>query len=281
MKFLKLSRLNVSTKSQRRGAVERSALQVGGVPVSVVRKDIKNIHLAVYPPDGRVRVAVPLHVNDEAVRLAVVDKLRWIKRQQSEFETQVRQSQREMVTGESHYFWGRRYRLNVVSHDGPSRVEVHGTKTIELYVRPDLDAGQRRRVLTEWYRKQLKTKVPNLIAEWEPVVGVDVADWGVKKMKTKWGSCSIEARRIWLNLELAKKPLECLEYIVVHEMVHLLEPQGSLRSWTASCPAGVCIGTRSIAPHWRMRAGSTRGSEKAKRWQPLVWILARTSSIHL
>ena len=191
--------------------------------VDVVRKDIKNLHLAVYPPDGRVRVAVPLLTDDEAVRLAVVDKLGWIKRQQKHFAQQPRQSQREMVTGESHYVWGHRYLLEVIRHAGPNHVQVCGSSTLELYVRPDADAGRRRRILAEWYREQLKTQVPELIAKWEPMIGVEVNDWGVRKMKTKWGSCSIGARRIWLNLELAKKPAACLEYIVVHEMVHLLE----------------------------------------------------------
>lgn len=201
----------------------RHVLEVGGLAVDVVRKDIKNLHLAVYPPKGRVRVAVPLHVDDDAVRLAVVDKLAWIHRQRADFERQPRQSKREVVTGESHYLWGRRYRLSVVEHDGPARVRVHGTSRLALHVRPGTSADRRQRVLTEWYRDELKARVPELIARWEPALGVEVAAWGVRKMKTKWGSCTIGARRIWLNLELAKKPPECLEYIVVHEMVHLLE----------------------------------------------------------
>lgn len=202
---------------------ELKTVLVGGISVDVVRKDIKNLHLAVYPPDGRVRVAVPLHTDDEAVRLAIVDKLGWIKRKQRGFVEQVRQSQREMVTGESHYVWGRRYLLNVIRHTGPNRVRINGPSRLDLYVRPDADEERRRNVLTEWYRDQLKGEVPELIAKWEPVIGVKVADWGVRKMKTRWGSCLNEKGRIWLNLELAKKPITCLEYIVVHEMVHLLE----------------------------------------------------------
>lgn len=202
---------------------ERKHAEVGGITVDVVRKDIKNLHLAVYPPDGRVRVAAPLHTGDEAVRLAVIDRLGWIKRQQRHFARQPRQSQREMVTGESHYVWGRRYLLSVTCHPGPNRVQVRGGSRLDLYVRPDAGADRRREILTAWYRQQVKERVPGLIARWEPVIGVQVADRGVKKMKTKWGSCSIQARRLWLNLELAKKPPACLEYIVVHEMVHLLE----------------------------------------------------------
>jgi predicted metal-dependent hydrolase len=191
--------------------------------VDVVRKDIKNLHLAVYPPDGRVRVAAPLLVDDDAVRLAVVDRLAWIRRQRTAFERQQRQSRREMVTGESHFLWGQRYLLDVVEREGPFEVRVRNGRTIELSVRPEADRARREHALTEWYRDEIKARVPGLITSWEPVMDVDVADWGVKRMRTKWGSCSIEARRIWLNLELAKKPPECLEYIVVHEMVHLLE----------------------------------------------------------
>lgn len=202
---------------------DRNTLHVGGLAVDVDRKDIKNLHLAVYPPDGRVRVAAPLSVDDDAVRLAVVDRLAWIKRQQAAFEGQRRQSEREVVTGESHYLWGRRYRLNVTERDTPYAVRLSGHATIELSVRPATSRQRREQVLLDWYRDEVKARVPALIEAWEPVLGVEVADWGVKRMRTKWGSCSIEARRIWLNLELAKKPPECLEYIVVHEMVHLIE----------------------------------------------------------
>ncbi len=191
--------------------------------VDVVRKDIKNLHLAVYPPAGRVRVAVPLTVNDDAVRLAVIGKLSWIKRQQAKFDQQPRQSQREMVSGESHYYLGKRYRLRVIKHDGAGKVAIRNNSIMELHVRPDTNAEQRERVLQGWYRDRLKALIPSLIEKWQPVLGVDVADWGIKRMKTKWGTCNITARRIWLNLELAKKPVKCLEYIVVHEMVHLLE----------------------------------------------------------
>lgn len=204
-------------------SIDRTQIEVSGIPVEVVRKDIKNLHLGVYPPVGRVRVAVPLRLDDEAVRMAVVTKLGWIKRQQAGFEEQKRQSEREMVTGESHYFEGRPYRLDVIEHDGPASVSLRGTEWIELRVRPGSDRAQREAVLQRWYRKHLKDQIPTLIEKWELVVGVSVADWGIKKMKTKWGSCNITARRIWLNLELAKKPYPCLEYILMHEMVHLLE----------------------------------------------------------
>lgn len=198
-------------------------IKVSGLTVDVVRKDIKNLHLAVYPPAGRVRVAAPLRVNDEAVRLAVISRLAWIKRQRTKFTSQARQSEREYVSGESHYFQGNRYRLNVIYQAGVPRVAIRNKSTLDLTVREGSERAQRETVLLEWYRQHLKELVPELIAKWEPVIGVKVADWRVKQMKTKWGTCNIEAGRIWLNLELAKKSAQCLEYIIVHEMVHLLE----------------------------------------------------------
>ncbi|MGH6635537.1 MAG: M48 family metallopeptidase [Gammaproteobacteria bacterium] len=195
---------------------------VGGFSVEVIRKDIKHLHLRVYPPHGRVRVAAPLMVSDDAVRLAVIGKLSWIKKQQAKFDAQPRQSPREMVNGESHYFLGQRYRLRVLEHRGPARVG-RGIAFLDLYVRPETTAEQHERILQQWYRGQLKALIPPLLEKWQPVIGVQVSDWGVKKMKTRWGTCNIVARRIWFNLELAKKPVQCLEYIAVHELVHLLE----------------------------------------------------------
>ncbi|MDP2605030.1 MAG: SprT family zinc-dependent metalloprotease [Deltaproteobacteria bacterium] len=202
---------------------DKSQIRVSGVPVEIVRKGIKNLHLGVYPPHGRVRVAAPLRVSDAAVRLAVVGKLGWIKRQRARFEAQPRQSEREMVSGESHYFLGQRYRLRVVTYEGPAKVVARNKSVIELHVRRDFSAVQRERVLQRWYRQQLKELIPPLLQKWQTAVGVQADEWAIKKMKTKWGACNVEARRIWLNLELAKKPVQCLEYIVVHELVHLLE----------------------------------------------------------
>ncbi len=204
-------------------STNHSEIIVGGLAIEVVRKNIKNLHLGVYPPEGRVRVAVPLRLDDEAVRLAVISRLGWIHRKQVEFEEQERQSEREMITGESHYVKGRRYRLDIIEHDGPATVRITNNRTLELRVRPGMDREKREALLHRWYRRQLREQIPVLIAKWEPLLGVEVAAWGIKKMKTRWGTCNISARRIWLNLELAKKPNACLEYIVVHEMVHLLE----------------------------------------------------------
>ncbi len=193
------------------------------MPVEIVRKDIKNLHVGVYPPKGRVRVAAPLRLDDEAIRLAVISRLGWIRRQQESFQQQDRQSQREMVTGESHYYQGRRYRLDVIEHDGLPSVNLPNNTAMELRVRAGADRDVREAVLHRWYRHRLREQLPNLLAKWEPEVGVEVVEVRIKKMKTRWGTCNIEARRIWLNLELAKKPLSCLEYILVHEMIHFQE----------------------------------------------------------
>ena len=200
-----------------------SIITVNNIEVQIIRKPIKNLHLGVYPPNGRVRVAAPTHVTDENARLAVISKLGWIKKQQAHFQSQPRQSQREMVSGESQYVWGKRYLLEVAERPGKHSLVIKNNKKLLLTVNPNTTRANRELVLNEWYRTVLKERIPDLIAKWEPIMGVTVAGWGVRKMKTKWGSCNIEARRIWLNLELAKKPVKCLEYILVHEMVHLLE----------------------------------------------------------
>jgi hypothetical protein len=198
-------------------------ISVSGLDVEIIRKDIKNLHVGIYPPEGRIRVAAPLLLDDDAVRLAVISKLGWIKKQKKHFQEQSRQSKREFVQRESHYFFGRRYLLSIKEERGPARVEIRRSNRLDLYVPQGSSTEQRERVLTEWYRRELKARIPSLIEKWQTVIGVQVAEWGVKRMKTKWGSCNREARRIWFNLELAKKPIHCLEYIIVHEMVHILE----------------------------------------------------------
>jgi predicted metal-dependent hydrolase len=204
-------------------SIEKHQITVNGLIIDVVRKNIKNLHLGVYPPAGRVRVATPLRVNDEAVRLFTISKLTWIKRQQAKFEEQERQSAREFVSGESHYYQGHRYLLHVIYHEGSPAVIIRNNRILDLFVRTNSDTYQRERVLTTWYRQQLKQEIAPLIAKWEAIIGVKVAEWGVKQMKTRWGTCNSKARRIWLNLELIKKPVHCLEYIIVHEIIHLLE----------------------------------------------------------
>ena len=197
-------------------------LQLGNIIVDVVQKDIKNIHLSVYPPTGRVRISAPFRMNLDTIRVFAISKLSWIKKQQTKLRTQEREAPREFLNRESHYFNGKRYLLKVIEQDAAPRVELKHSK-IELYIRPQTTKEKRKSILDEWYRNQLKASLPALIVKWGRKMNVMVNEFGIKKMKTKWGTCSREAKRLWLNLELAKKPGECLEYIVVHEMVHLLE----------------------------------------------------------
>ncbi|MBX9866494.1 MAG: M48 family metallopeptidase [Burkholderiales bacterium] len=203
--------------------IETHQIIIGDLIIDVVRKDIKNLHLAVYPPDGRVRIAAPLNLDDDALRLFALAKLTWIKHKQRSFINQERQSPRELVERESHYFKGSRYLLRIIEHNAAPRIEIKRKPYIDFYVRPNTTTEQRQRLLNEWYRKHLKNDIPKLIDKWEQRIGVKVSDYGIKLMKTKWGTCNTIAKRIWINLELAKKPLRCLEYIIVHEMVHLLE----------------------------------------------------------
>lgn len=218
-------------------------LDIRGIPVEVVHKAIKNLHVGVYPPSGRVRVAAPLYLDDEAVRLALISRLGWIRRKQTEFERQERQSQREFVTGESHYFQGRRYRLRVIEYDGRPTVRLLNNTTMELRTRPGDNRDNRETVLYQWYRRQLRSQLPPLLTKWEQKVGVAVDDLRIRKMKTRWGSCNRDTRRIWLNLELAKKPVSCLEYIMVHELVHLKERTHSERFRTLM---------DQLLPQWRV-----------------------------
>lgn len=197
-------------------------LNIGNITVDVVQKEIKNIHLSVYPPMGRVRISAPNRMDLNTIRVFAISKLGWIKKQQTKIRSQERETPREYITRESHYYFGKRYLLQVIEHDATPRVELKHSK-IEFYIRPQTSKTKRKTILDEWYRQQLKASLPALIEKLEKKMNVRVNEFGIKKMKTKWGTCNKEAKRIWLNLELAKKPGECLEYIAVHEMVHLLE----------------------------------------------------------
>ena len=203
-------------------SIDQFKMKIRGLPVEVVRKSIKNLHVGVYPPAGRIRVAAPEAMTKNAVRLAVINKLSWIKKQRASFKAQPRQSARKMVTGETHFFFGQRYRLRVIERDESPKVSLLNNSIMELSVRSDSTKEQRIKVVQDWHRQELRSCAHPLIQRCEKVVGVKIANWGIKRMKTKWGSCNIEARRIWLNLELAKKPLECVEYIIFHELNHLL-----------------------------------------------------------
>lgn len=195
---------------------------LGEIKIEVEQKDIKNIHLSVYPPNGAVRIAAPERFDLDTIRVFALDKLKWIKQQQSTFQNQAREFEREYLTKESHYYLGKRYLLQVIEvPESPKVILKHST--IELYVRPNTSVEKKASILEDWYRQQLKKIVPKMIQKWEKKIGVQSNDFGIKKMRTKWGSCNTNAKRIWLNLELAKKPRGCIEFIVVHELVHLLE----------------------------------------------------------
>jgi predicted metal-dependent hydrolase len=204
---------------------------VQGLRVEVVRKVMTSVCLSVHPPDGRVRISVPLRLAEDAVRLAVEARLGWIRRQQERFAQQVQGTPHEWVSGERCAFQGRQYRLEVREMDAVPAVGLRDGATLELRVRPGSTRISREAVLQAWYRQQLRLLVPPLLARWEPAMGVRVAEWGIKRMKTRWGSCNPLARRIWLNLELAKSPPACLEYVVVHELLHLLERRHNQRFW--------------------------------------------------
>jgi predicted metal-dependent hydrolase len=198
-------------------------IQLGDIAVDVVQKDIKNIHLSVYPPAGKVRISAPLRMDLDTIRVFAITKLGWIKSQQQKLREQERETPREYLDRESHYLWGKRYLLNVVEKDVAPEVELKHNKML-FQIRPATTDERKQDILEAWYREKLKEVVSTLIAKWEPLLGVKVGKFFVQKMKTKWGSCSPASKSIRLNTDLAKKPPECLEYIVVHEMVHLLEP---------------------------------------------------------
>lgn len=240
-------------------STRQSYIEVRGLPIEVVRKDIKNLHVGVYPPQGRVRVAAPLRINDEAVRLAIISRLSWIRRQQAHFTDQERQSQREFVNGESHYFQGRRYRLSIVEYEGSPYIRLSNNRTIQLFARGQADRNRDEEVFRQWYRQTIRKQIPRLLAKWEAKVGVNVDEVRIRRMKTRWGSCNAPARRIWLNLELAKKSPMCLEYILVHEMVHILERRHSERFRSLM---------DTVMPNWRLfREELNRAPLSHEKWK--------------
>lgn len=203
-------------------STDRQQIILGDLSIDVYYKDIKNIHLSVHPPSGRVRMSSPKRIGLDTLRVFAISKLSWIKKQQQRMKSQDREAQREFITRESHYYLGKRYLLKVIEHNSSHKVEIKHD-TIELYLKPGTNRDKRESIINEWYRERLKELIPSYIKKWEKAMNVKVDEWAIKKMKTKWGTCNNKEARIWLNLELAKKPIHCLEYIIVHEMVHLLE----------------------------------------------------------
>ncbi len=196
-------------------------IELGGVLLDVLKKDIKNVHLSVHPPTGRVRIAAPLHMKTDTIRVFAIAKLGWIRQQQRKIQAQERETPREFVERESHYVWGRRYLLSVREMNAAPSVELN--RRLILQVRPGTSGAKKQDVMEEWYRQQLRLAAAPMITKWQVRMGVTLARFHVQRMRTKWGSCSPRAGSIRLNTELAKKPPECLEYIVVHELLHLVE----------------------------------------------------------
>jgi hypothetical protein len=206
----------------------KDVIQLGELRLSVIRKDIKNIHLSVHPPDGRVSVAAPEHLSLDTIRIFTLNKLAWIRSQQKKFQSQPREAPREYLERESHYLWGKRLLLKIVEKEAPPQVTL-STRHLILQIRPSSSTVKREQILAAWYREQLRQAVPALISHWETRLGVKVNRFFLQHMKTKWGSCNYREGNIRLNTELVKKPAECLRYLILHEMAHLLEPNHSER----------------------------------------------------
>ncbi|NLY90823.1 MAG: M48 family metallopeptidase [Firmicutes bacterium] len=198
-------------------------LRVDDLEIEVIRKKVRHIYISLLPPAGNVRMTVPAHLDHEMILSFARAKLDWIKRQQAKILARPLPPVPDYINGETHYFFGHPYELQVLETTGRPRVELNAGQSIILFVRPQSTKEERQKLLYAWYRRQLQAVIPGYLQKWQEVIGVTVKEWGVKRMKTKWGSCNIQARRIWLNLELVKKSPHCLEYIIVHELIHLLE----------------------------------------------------------
>lgn len=221
--------MNIFRNKKAKGAVIKSEIRINELDVTVLKKDIKNLHLNVLPPDGKVRVSAPKRLNDENIRLFVISKLPWIRKHIEHFQSQPRETPREYVTGESHYFKGARYLLNVIEYGGKLKIETNDMKYIDFYVKKNMNLEQKEKIFLRWYRKELEKELSDIFIEWQNIMGVGISEWRIKRMKTKWGTCNTGVKRIWINLELIKKPVYCIEYIVVHELAHLLEKNHNKR----------------------------------------------------
>ena len=238
----------------------RDVLDLGELHAEVTRKAIKHVHLSVLPPTGEVRVAAPQSMALDTIRLFVISKLAWIRSQQRKLLAQDRETPREFLNKESHYLWGKRYLLEIRFADAAPTVNLT-PRRLHLQVRPGTDQARCAEVLDSWYRQQVREAVPALLAKWAPLLGVTVERVFVQRMKTKWGSCTPGSGYIRLNTDLAKKPPECLEYIVVHELVHLLEPTHNERFSTLM---------DLHLPQWRqLRAQLNRLPVRHEEWGPM------------
>ncbi|MDR3048658.1 MAG: M48 family metallopeptidase [Elusimicrobiota bacterium] len=204
-------------------------LTINNIPIDAEWKKIKNIHLSIYPPAGRAHVSAPIWMSEDSVRLFLITKLNWLKKKAGEVLSQPRQTKREFVSGENHYYKGRRYIMRVIYRNQPPKIEIDGLNHINLYIRQTASAVQKAQALQEWYRRELKIILEPFVKKWESLMNVKASRWEVKRMKTLWGSCNVGKARILFNLELIKKPIHCIEYVVVHELAHLLENRHNSR----------------------------------------------------
>jgi len=208
-------------------SINQSSLQVGGIEVVVLYKPVKNLHLNVLPPDGRVRVTAPQNMNDDAIRTFLATRISWIKTMQAKFKGQERQTPREYVSGETYYFFGKKYKLEVIERDAKPNIEIKGKTTIFLEVRPKTILLKREEIMQQWYRDQLHQFLEKVIDKWEKKISIKASGWSIRRMKTRWGTCNHKKKNILFNLELAKKPENCIEYVVLHELLHLIEEKHS------------------------------------------------------
>ena len=199
-----------------------TTVELGDICFDVIHKDIKNVHLSVHPPYGRVTISAPRQMDMETIRLFSISKLTWIRKQQVKLKNQKREFPRKYLTRESHYYLGKRYLLKVIEQDNKPKV-ILKHNVIELYVHRDSTMLQKEKVLHAWYRQKLKELVTKYVSNLEEKMNIKVSEICIRKMKTKWGTCNPKTKRICLNTELAKKPIECIEYVLIHEMVHLIE----------------------------------------------------------
>jgi predicted metal-dependent hydrolase len=210
-------------KKKRDKTVIKSEIIISGFNITVLKKDIKNLHLNILPPDGKIRVSAPKRMDDRSVRVFIISKLPWLEKHVNRFKERPRETPMEYISGESHYFKGEKYLLNVVEYGGKPYITINNNKYIDFYVKKDADLEEKKKIFLLWQREELAKELSGVFNKWQEIMGVSAEEWRIKRMKTKWGTCNTSAKRIWINLELAKKPVYCIEYIVVHELAHLIE----------------------------------------------------------
>lgn len=206
-------------------------IEIDGIPIEIIRKPIKNIHLRIYPPDGQVKISVPMRYKSQLIHQHLQEKITWISSQRERMQKSPAVHEENLHNGSSIHFLGKSYLLVIEEHFGPNHFTIDD-QLIHCYIKPLASQKDIKNQLDRWYRRELEVLVPELIAHWQTIIGVRVKQWGIKKMKTRWGTCNTQAARVWLSLNLIKKPIICLEYVIVHELVHLLEPSHNRRFYT-------------------------------------------------